>query len=305
MIHLPDEKMKKGWQRFKDGRKIYKTSEIRRFLFLVLRVSLYNKRMNRIVVISGGSSGMGKELVELFTSAGDTAIGLSRSNPARHPHHIPCDISLPESIEAAAEQIRTKYGCVDILINNAGLGISGATECLPDEEIQKVMDTDYLGALRLSRAILKMMPSSGKIINISSACALFPLPYRGVYCSAKAAMSMMSYAMRMELSASGIKVITVCPGDVKTEFTANRLKFSDTNERYGNSPALSAEAIDKNNDKRMSVQKTARKIYTIANRKKGTLYIIGAKYKAFYFAQRVLPTGWFFGIINRIFNKRK
>ena len=190
-------------------------------------------------------------------------------------------------------------------MNNAGLGISGATECLPDAEVERVMDTDYLGALRLSRAVLPLMPHTGKIVNISSACALFALPYRGVYCSAKAAMSMMSYAMRMELSFFGIKVVTVCPGDVKTEFTANRLKFSDTNERYQNAPALSAEAIDKNNDKRMDCKTTAKRIFRIADKKSGALYIVGAKYKFFYLAQRLLPTGLFLGILNRIFNKRK
>ena len=261
--------------------------------------------MNRIVVISGGSSGIGKELVELFTQAGDTAVSLSRSNPSFHPHHIKCDVSDEASIQHTAELIRNQYGRVDILINNAGLGISGVTECLPDEEIRKVLDTDYLGALRLSRAVLKMMPASGKIVNISSACALFPLPYRGVYCSAKAAMSMMSYSMRMELSAFGIKVVTICPGDVKTEFTQNRLKFSETNEKYGQSPGLSAEAIDKNNGKRMDVKATARKIYKIADRKNGALYIIGAKYKVFYVVQRVLPTGLFLAAINKIFNKNE
>jgi len=167
-----------------------------------------------------------------------------------------------------------------------------------------VVDTDYLGALRLSRAVLKMMPATGKIVNISSACALFPLPYRGVYCSAKAAVSMMSYTMRMELSGFGIKVVTVCPGDVKTEFTANRLKYSATNEKYGDSPVLSAEAIDKNNDKRMDVKKTAKKIHKIAARKNGTLYIIGAKYKIFYAVQKILPTCTFNWLVNKVFNKR-
>ena len=260
--------------------------------------------MNRIIVISGGSSGLGKEMLEQFTKNGDTAVSLSRSNPSNYSPHIVCDISVEASICAAVDKIRAEFGRIDILINNAGLGISGATECLPDAEIVKVMDTDYLGALRLSREALKIMPRSGKIVNISSACALFALPYRSVYCSAKAAMSMMSYGMRMELSAHGIKVVTVCPGDVKTEFTANRLKFEATNEKYGNAPALSAEAIDKNNEKRMDCKKTAKKLFKIASCKKGTLYIIGAKYKFFNIAQRLLPTGMFLAVVNRIFNKK-
>jgi len=262
------------------------------------------KQESRIVIISGGSLGLGKELVELFLANGDTVVSLSRTNPSEFSGHIACDISDSASIKAAVTEIGSKYGKIDILINNAGIGISGVTECLPDDEIVKVMDIDYMGALRLSREVLPFMQKGSKIVNVSSACALFALPYRGVYCSAKAAMNMLGYSMRMELSRYGIPVVTICPGEIKTEFTANRLKFDATNERYGDSPRLSAEAIDKNNDKRMPAKKAAKKIFKIANQKKGTLYIVGTKYKVFYAAQKCLPTGMFNSIINKIFNKK-
>jgi len=259
----------------------------------------------KIIIISGGSTGLGKEMVTLAHNNGDTVVNLSRSNHSNCPHHIYCDVSDLDSIDAAIAKINELYGKIDILINNAGLGISGATECLPDDEIKKVMDVDYLGALRLSRAVLPIMPKNGKIVNISSACALFALPYRGVYCSAKAAMNMLGFSMRMELARWGVKVVTICPGEIKTEFTKNRIKYSETNERYGDSPRLSAESIDKNDDKRMKADKAAKKIFRIARRKKGTLYIVGAKYKFFNFMQRLLPVGMFNGIINKIFNKTK
>jgi len=259
---------------------------------------------NKIIVISGGSSGLGLEIVRLAESNGHTVINLSRSNKANLKNHITCDVADLNSIENAVAEIKEMFGKVDILINNAGLGISGATEMLPDSEVKKVMDVDYLGALRLSRAVLPLMDKNSKIVNISSACALFALPYRGVYCSAKAAMNMLSYSMRMELSRSGIKVVCICPGEIKTEFTTNRLKFSETNKRYGDSPKLSAEAIDKNDNKRMPAVKAAKKIYKICMRKNGTLYIVGGKYKVFSFLQRFLPVGAFNGIINKIFNKK-
>ena len=258
----------------------------------------------KIIVISGGSTGLGKEIVELIEKNGDIAVNLSRSNPNNLENHIACDISCPNSINAAADIIKEKFGTVDILINNAGLGISGATELLDDIEIERVMDVDYLGALRLSRAVLPLMHPKSKIVNISSACALFALPYRGVYCSAKAAVNMLSYSMRMELSRYGIKVVCICPGEIKTEFTKNRIKFSQTNEKYGDSPQLSAESIDKNDDKRMSAKKAAKKIYRITMRKNGTMYIVGGKYKLFAFFQRILPLGMFNGIINKLFNKK-
>jgi len=261
----------------------------------------FNKK---VVVISGASSGIGKEVAEMFLSDGHIVVSLSLSNPDDYNNFIQCDVACLESVEAAGKEIKEKYGRVDILINNAGIGISGATELLPDAEIIRVMDIDYLGALRLSRVCLPLMDKNAKIVNISSACALFPLPYRGVYCSAKAAMSMLSYSMRMELSRFGIKVITICPGEIKTSFTANRLKFIETNEKYGDSPEKSAKAIDDKNDHRMPATKAARKIYKIASKKKGTLYIIGGKYKFFYYAQKALPTNVFNWVINKIFNKK-
>lgn len=260
--------------------------------------------MNKIIVISGGSSGLGKELVELYTKNGDTVINISRSFCSCATENIACDISSYDSVKSAVDTIKEKYDHIDILINNAGKGISGATELLEIDKIKEVMDTDYMGSLYLSRECLAIMKPKSKVVFISSACALFALPYRGVYCSAKSAMNMLSFTLKMELKRYGISVVSICPGDVKTEFTQNRIKLSATNEKYGDSPQKSADAIDCRNDKRMKKEKVAKKIYKIANKKKGDLYIIGAKYKVFYFWQKVLPIGVFNGIVNKIFNKK-
>ncbi|MCL2847937.1 MAG: SDR family NAD(P)-dependent oxidoreductase [Firmicutes bacterium] len=258
----------------------------------------------KIVVITGASSGIGKEVFDMFVADGAIAVSLSLDNQFNQENFIQCDVANLESVESAGRELKERFGRVDILINNAGIGISGATEMLPDAMIERVMDIDYLGALRVSRVCLPLMDKNAKIVNISSACALFPLPYRGVYCSAKSAMSMLSYSMRMELSRFGIKVITICPGEIKTDFTKNRLKFSETNEKYGDSPRLSAESIDSKNDHRMPAIVASKKIFKIASKKTGTLYIIGGKYKMFYYAQKMLPTCMFNAIINKIFNKK-
>lgn len=260
--------------------------------------------MNKVIVITGASSGLGAELVKLFISKGDKVVNLSRSGCPDATLNIACDISKEDAVKSAFETISQNFSHIDILINNAGKGISGATELLDTNQVREVMDTDYLGALYCSSQALKLMDKKSKIVNISSACALFALPYRGVYCSAKSAMNMLSYSMAMELMHFGIKVVSICPGDVKTEFTANRIKDNRTNERYGDSPQKSAEAIDSKNDNRMNKTKVAKKIHKIAIKKKGHLYIIGAKYKVFYFWQKVLPTTFFNKIVGSIFNKK-
>ena len=257
--------------------------------------------MNKTVVISGTSSGLGKELRKLFAENGDTAVCVSRTNPDGFDNFFKCDLTDKSAVDEVCKNIGEKFGNVDILINNSGVGLSGATELLPSDKVENVLDLDYLGSLRLSQGILPFMKKGAKIVNISSACALFPLPYRSVYCSAKAAVNMMSFSMRMELKNSGINVISVCPGDVKTGFTKNRIKTYETNERYGNRPRAAAEKIDSREDKRMKADKTAKKIYKIAAKKKKAMYIICAKYKLFWFFKRILPTNLFVKIIGKIF----
>ncbi len=258
--------------------------------------------MNKTVVISGASSGIGKELRKLFIGNGDTVVCLSRTNPENFGDFIKCDLTDKEDITSVCNIILEKYGNVDILINNSGVGLSGATELLPLDKVENVVSLDYLGTLYLTQGLLPLMKKGAKIVNISSACALFPLPYRSVYCSAKAAVNMMSFSMRMELKNSGISVVSVCPGDVKTGFTKNRIKNYETNERYGDRPLKAAEKIDSREDKRMRADKTAKKIYRIARKKKKAMYIIGAKYKAFWFFKRILPTNLFIKIIGKIFS---
>jgi len=259
---------------------------------------------NKIIVISGGSSGLGALFVEMANASGHTAVSLSRTNPTNYANHITCDVSDSLSVEAAAAQIKEQYGRVDILINNAGHGIWGTGEDLPDEEVVKVMDTNYFGALRLSRSLLPLMDKTARIVNISSVCALFAIPYYGAYCSAKAAVNMLSYSMRMELKRFGIRVISICPGGIRTPFSKNRTVFTKENEKYGDSPKISAIDYDKNDHKRMCPKKAANKMFKIALNKNGPLYIIGTKYKFFNFMQRLLPTRAFNAIINKVFNKQ-
>lgn len=258
------------------------------------------KKNGRIVVISGASSGIGKLLKKLFVQNGDTVIGLSRR--AEGENDIALDVTDLNACEETVNKIKEKYGGVDILVNNAGVGISGAAEYLDPEDFDRVNRTNYYGVWNLSRTMLKIMGRGGKIVNISSACALFALPFRCVYCASKAAVNMLGYGMRMELKKSGICVVTVCPGDIRTEFTQNRIKNSEGGARYGGDVKKAAEKVDSRQHKRMAPEAAAKKIFRIASRKNGALYIVGVKYRFFYLAQRFLPTGAFLSVTNRLFN---
>lgn len=266
-------------------------------------VKITQKNNGKVVVITGASSGIGKRLLNSFVNFGYIVIAVNRTNPDNYQNFIMCDLSDEQSIVDATQIILQKYDKIDILINNAGLGISGAQELLPFDEIRRVVEVDYFAALQITRLLLPSMTEKSKIVNISSACALFALPYRAVYCSAKAALSMFSYGLRMELSKSGISVVTVCPGDIKTNFTANRLKFSDSNSRYGDDITKAAAKVDNRENKRMDEVKASAKIFKIAANKNKALYIIGGKYKFLYFMQKILPTNLFLKLTNKMFNK--
>jgi len=257
------------------------------------------KTTGKVIVITGGSSGIGKRLVEFFRE-GNSVISLSRSDSFPN---IKCDLSDTSQILAAAEEIKSRFGKVDVLINNAGYGLYGATELLSCEEIERQLSVNLTGSILLTKSLLPLMPSGGKIVNVSSACALFPLPFRTMYCSSKAGLSMFSHALRMELAPYEIDVTAICPGDIKSNFTKNRVKNYATNERYGDRIALADRKISSREHKRMDEVKAVNKMIKIIERRRyKPMYIVGAKYKLFYFLYRILPHGLFMKVVGKLFS---
>lgn len=255
-------------------------------------------KKQKVVIISGSTSGIGKELCRLYREAGDIVIGIART--ATEPD-ISADVTDYAAVQNAVESVYSRYGRIDTVIANAGGGLSGATELLPIEEVEKQIALNFTGALNLVRCALAHMERGGNAVFISSACALFALPYRAMYCASKAAVNMAAYGLYMELKNHGIRVSTVCPGDIQTNFTANRIKYSEGGERYGDAPVKSAQKIDGREHKRMKLQPTVKKIYKCCNKAKKPLYIIGFKYKALNFLRHILPQKLFLDVTAKLF----
>ncbi len=253
---------------------------------------------NRVAVISGSTSGIGKELCRLYREAGYTVIGIART--AVSPD-IAADVTDYDAIRTAVDKIAERYGGIDVVIACAGAGLSGATEMLPIDKIEAQTDLCYIGAVNLVQAALKYMSSGGRVVFISSACALFALPFRATYCASKAAVNMVSFGMYMELKKHGIKVTSICPGDIKTGFTANRVKVVGGGQRYGDEPSVSAQKIDSREDKRMNVVSATKKIFKYAEKCSKPLYIIGFKYKMLNFLRHILPQKLFLDITAKKF----
>lgn len=245
--------------------------------------------MNRLIVITGGTSGIGSQLKNLFEKDGDKVITFSLEDN-KQPNHYFGSVDHEMKVKQVFNDIYEKHGNIDILINCAGIGMSGITELVSTDQIRKVTDVNFFGTLFCIRKALPYMKQGSKIINMSSAMALFPVPFRSIYGAVKSAVLSLSFSLRMELSPLGVDVIAFCPGDTKTNFTKNRIKDFETNERYGDRIKNATLRSDAKENKRMSCDFVSKEIFKLINKKKSKpFYIIGSKYKLLYFLTRLTP----------------
>lgn len=260
----------------------------------------------RTIVITGGTSGLGKEVAKLFKLNGDEVFILGRTADETNPNEFICDVTNMEETTKVFQKIAETNPKIDILINSAGYGISGAAELNTPQEVQNMFDVNYFGLLNSTNSALPFMTKGSKIINISSCCGLFAMPFRIHYCASKSAVNMLSYGMRMELSDVKIQVCSVCPGDIQTNFTKNRIKNFQTNEKYGDRVENATGWVEKRNSKRMSVEYCAESLYKICNKKNlKPMKIIGKKYKMFYVLTKLFSINKFLKISNKLFGGHK
>lgn len=242
----------------------------------------------KVVFITGASSGIGQAVGEYLFNKGYKVYGSSR-NPKHKErngiHFVTVDVTQPETIKMAVQQILQKEGRLDFLINNAGKGITGALEETPDEEILKVFEVNYLGALRMIKAVLPTMreQKSGMIINITSIAGYMGLPFRGVYSATKGALELTTEAFRMELKPFNIKMTNVAPGDFATNIASGRYHtpvYEDS--PYKELYQRTLEEMDQDVSNGLDPIRMAKKIYRIMNRKNPTIH-----YKVGEFLQKI------------------
>jgi NADP-dependent 3-hydroxy acid dehydrogenase YdfG len=193
--------------------------------------------MKKVVLITGASSGLGESIGKYLTSQGHIVYGASRTIETQKKsfHVLNMDVTDEESIRMAVQKLVQEQGRIDVLINNAGLGIASPIETLTSGDMDKVWNTNVKGVIRTCQAVIPVMRSigSGLIINISSIGAENGLPYRGLYSASKAAVDRITEAMRLELSQFGIQSCIIQPGGIQTDINSNRLKADVTkNEAY-------------------------------------------------------------------------
>lgn len=179
------------------------------------------------ILITGTSAGIGFTLAEYLGKKGHTVFGLSRKNvESNYFKTIPTDITDNAQVQNAIAEVLKTESKIDVLINNAGMGMVGAVEDSSQEEILKLFNLNLVGSVQMMTAVLPNMREhkSGRIINVSSIGSEMGLPFRGFYSASKAAVDKVTESIRYEVSPWNIKVCALHLGDIKTNIAENRVK---------------------------------------------------------------------------------
>jgi len=192
---------------------------------------------NQVVVVTGASMGIGEAIATAFVGEGASVVLLSRDagrvEAARvrieHPERtlaLACDVRHREEIDRAVSLAMHHFGRIDVWVNNAGHGLVDSVASMDMEACREMFETNLFGTLSAMQAVLPLMKQQGggTIINISSVAGHIPLAYSAGYSGTKFAMNAMGKAARIELRTRGINVLTVCPGYVRTDFSANAVR---------------------------------------------------------------------------------
>jgi len=183
--------------------------------------------MSKVILITGGSSGIGKAVGEYLQKNGCIVYGTSRN-----PEHIlgskfklvALDVRDSASIQQCIQNVITEAGRIDVLINNAGVGITGPLEEIPLTEIKNNFDTNLFGPIGMMQAVLPHMRAQrqGLIINVTSIAGYMGLPFRSIYSASKGALELITESLRMETKAFGVYITNVAPGDFATDIASRR-----------------------------------------------------------------------------------
>ncbi len=247
----------------------------------------------KIAVVTGGSSGIGRETAIALRDMGCTVYELSRRDiPLADVKHIKADVTKEDEVKLAAEEIIKAEGRVDIVVNCAGFGISGAVEFTSLESAKAQFDVNFFGTVNVSKTFIPYMrqQNSGRIVNISSLAAVAHIPFQTFYSASKAAIDSYSAALANEVKPFGISVTAIQPGDISTGFTDAREKTAEGDDVYEGRISRSVAGMEKDELKGMKPDIAGRYIAKIALKKNvKPLYAIGATYKLLSVLCRVFP----------------
>jgi len=185
-----------------------------------------SKTERGIALVTGASSGIGLVTALALRRDGYRVFGTSRKPMPDTPEGIAmlvCDVTDDASVQAAVDEVLSRAGAIDLLVNNAGIGLVGGTEESTAAQAKAVFDVNVFGTMRMTNAVLPVMrlQRKGRIVNLSSILGLIPAPYNALYASTKHAIEGYSESLDHEVRTLGIRIVLVEPGVTRTSFEEN------------------------------------------------------------------------------------
>jgi NAD(P)-dependent dehydrogenase (short-subunit alcohol dehydrogenase family) len=179
-----------------------------------------------VAIVTGASGGIGEATARALHAAGYRVFGTYRRPPAtRSPglEYLVCDVTSDELVKAAVGEVLSKTGRIDLLVNNAGVGLLAGAEESSLEQAKSLFDVNLFGVIRMTKAVLPIMrrQGSGRIVNISSVMGLIPAPFMALYAASKHALEGYSESLDHEIRGSGVRVVLVEPAYTRTSFEGN------------------------------------------------------------------------------------
>lgn len=181
-----------------------------------------------VALVTGGASGIGAAVVRELASRGAQVAVLDRhpGDPEHAALSIPCDISDPAAVDAAVAAVVARFGRLDVVVNNAGIGAQGDVAANPDDEWHRVLDVNVVGMARVTRAALPHLRVSpaASVVCTSSVVAVVGVPDRALYSASKGAVLALALAMAADHVRDGIRVNAVLPGTADTPWVGRLLE---------------------------------------------------------------------------------
>jgi NAD(P)-dependent dehydrogenase (short-subunit alcohol dehydrogenase family) len=261
--------------------------------------------LSKIVLLTGGSKGIGFATARSFVENGCKIYELSR-HEAENPGviHITCDVTDRASVDFAVSTVIDREGRIDVLVCNAGTILSGAIEFTDVEEVKKLMELNLYGMIHCVRAVLPHMrnASGGRIVCLSSMAGVFPIPFQAYYSVSKAAVAAFTFALANEVKEFGISVCSIMPGDTNSDQI--RYKLHDGDDVYGGKIERSVNIMERDEKNGMPPRKVGDDISRIALKKRvKPYYAIGFMSKAQFALKRVFTNNFARKVVGMMYVK--
>lgn len=196
--------------------------------------------MTKVWLVTGASTGLGRALATAAANRGDTVIATARdrASVADFAHHDRLDVTDAEQVRQVVSRAVREHGRIDVVVNNAGHGLVGVVEEVPDDAIRGLLETNLLGAWRVAREALPHLrrQRSGHLVQLSSVGGVVGNPGHAAYAASKFALEGMSEALAGEVAGFGIRVTIVQPGPFRTDFAGRSLLLTEPNPAYAGTP---------------------------------------------------------------------